>query len=86
MARTHCLLWDIYSPTAPAVGSRCNTTAFVRDYSDTSVRQGSAFGRVMHDRDHVLACPEQLQDSVTPDASRGSEDNNSTHSWPHLLW
>ncbi len=51
----------------------------VRDYSDTSVRQGSAFGRVTHDRDHVLACPEQLQDSVTPDASRGSEDNDSTH-------
>ncbi|HEX9516863.1 MAG TPA: hypothetical protein VF940_11880 [Streptosporangiaceae bacterium] len=51
----------------------------VRDYSDTSVRQGSAFGGVAHDRDHVLACPEQLRDSVTPDASRGSEDNDSAH-------
>jgi hypothetical protein len=51
----------------------------VRDYSGTSVRQGSAFGRVTHDRDHVLAYPEQLRDSVTPDASRGSEDNDSTH-------
>jgi len=40
---------------------------------------GSAFGGVTHDRDHVLACAEQLRDSVTPDASGGSEDNDSTH-------
>jgi len=51
----------------------------VRDHSGTSIRQGSACGMVTHDRDHLLACAEQLQDSVTSDASGGSENSDSTH-------
>jgi hypothetical protein len=38
-----------------------------------------AFGRVTHDRDDVLVCAEQWRNGVTPDASRGPENNHSTH-------
>jgi hypothetical protein len=59
--------------------TRTSPGRFVSNDSDTSVRQGSAFGRIAHNRDHVLASTEQLRDSTTPDASGGSEDNDSTH-------
>jgi hypothetical protein len=44
-----------------------------------TLAQGSAFGGVTHNRDHLLACAEQLQNSVTSDASRASENSDSTH-------
>jgi len=50
----------------------------VDDDSGTSLRQGSPLRRVTHNRDHLLAGAEQLLDGVTPDASRGPENNDRT--------